>query len=184
MRKNLAFILVLLAADCVYAQTAADIQTQYGKSVDVYSVSEHIWMTPDYASDGQVCRMRFYPKRIGGNTNYGAHDLPFNELRDVLNALVRVETRGAKKESFGATATGGGAAWTTYDYENVSFTFVSFFPPRTYEGVILKKGEYVFPPSEPLATESNPSSHDFVETVSTRTEIVTVTWSGRQCTGQ
>jgi hypothetical protein len=186
MRKSLAIILILLAADCVYAQTATDIQTKYGKPIDVYAVSEHIWMTPEYASDGQVCRMRFYPKRISVNTNYGAHDLPFNELRDVLNALVTVETRGAKKESFGATATGGGAAWTTYDYENVTFTFVSFFPPRTYEGVVLKRGEYVFPRQESkrLPTESNPSSNDFVERFSTQTEIVTVTWNARKCGGQ
>lgn len=186
MKKILALIFVIVAADCAYAQTAADIQTRYGKSVDVYSVSEHIWMTPEYASDGQVCRMRFFPKRISTNTNYGAHDLPFNELRDVLNALVRVETRGAKKESFGATATGGGAAWTTYDYENVTFTFVSFFPPRTYEGAILKKGEYVFPQreSEPLSVNSDASNNDFVERFSTQTEIVTVTWKSRKCVGQ
>lgn len=186
MKRILALLFVLLAADFANAQTAADIQSKYGKSVEVYSVSEHIWMTPEYASDGQVCRMRFYPKRISVNTNYGAHDLPFNELRDVLNALVRVETRGAKKESFGATATGGGAAWTTYDYENVTFTFVSFFPPRTYEGVILKKGEYVFPPreSQPLSVDSNASNNDFVERFSTQTEIMTVTWKGRKCVGQ
>lgn len=186
MRKRVALVLVLLAGEYVYAQTAADIQAKYGKSVDVYSVSEHIWMTPEYSSDGQVCRMRFYPKRISGNTNYGTHDLPFNELRDVLNGLVPVETRGAKKESFGATATGGGAAWTTYNYENVTFDFVSFFPARSFEGVILKRGEYVFPPreSDPLPTESNPSSNDFVERFSTRAEIVTVIWNRRKCVGQ
>src|SRR5262245_56552801 len=123
MKKTVALVLVLLAGKYVNAQTAADIQTKYGKPVDVYSVSEHIWMTPEFASDGQVCRMRFYPKRISGNTNYGAHDLPFSELRGVLNKLVPVETRGAKKQLFGATATGGGAAWTTYDYQNVTFDF-------------------------------------------------------------
>ena len=186
MRKELAFILILLAADCVYAQTASDIQAKYGKPVDVYSVSEHIWMTPEYASDGQVCRMRIYPKRISGDTNYGTHDLPFSELRDVLNALVRVETRGAKKESFGSSATGGGSAWTTYDYENVTFTFVSFSPPRTYEGVILKRGEYVFPTREndSLTVDSKASSNDFVEKFSTQTEIVTVAWKGKKCVGQ
>lgn len=86
MKKLLALIFVLLAADRANAQTAADIQTKYGKSVDMYSVSEHTWMAPEYASDGQVCRMRFFPKRISANPNYGAHDLPFKELRNVLNA--------------------------------------------------------------------------------------------------
>lgn len=186
MRNIVALLLVLIASEAIYAQTAADIQSKYGKPVDVYSVSEHIWMTPQYASDGQVCSMRLYPKRISDNTNYGAHDLPFNELRDVLNALVRVETRGPKKESFGATATGGGAAWTTYDYENVTFTFVSFLPARSYDGVMLKRGEYVFPPLEnkSQSRESNPSSNDFVEWVSQQTEIVAVTWRRRNCTGQ
>ena len=102
-------------------------------------------MTPEYAPDGQVCRIRLYPKRISADTNYGWHDLPFNELRDVLNALVRVETRGAKKESFGATATGGNSAWTIYRYENVIFTLVSFFPTTSFDGVIFKKGSMPFP---------------------------------------
>ena len=186
MQKTVALIFVLLAGDYISAQTATDIQEKYGKPVAVYSVSEHIWMTPEYGSDGQVCSMRLYPKRISANTNYGGHDLPFNELRDVLNALVQVETRGAKKESFGATATGGGAAWTIYDYENVTFTFVSFFPTRSFDGVILKKGEYAFPTrdTEPLPTKTNPSSNDFVQWLSPHTEIVTVTWNGRKCTGQ
>lgn len=185
MKKTLALVLVLLAGKYAHAQTAADIRAKYGESVAVYSVSEHIWMTPEYAADGQVCRMRLYPKRISANTNYGAHNLPFNELRGVLNSLVPVETRGAKKQSFGATATGGGAAWTTYDYDNVSFNFVSFSAPRTFEGVILKRGEYVFPPREsrPLPTESKPSSNDFLERLSAQTEIVTVNWNGRNCVG-
>jgi len=183
MRKTIALLLVLLASQSIYAQTAGDIQAKYGSPLNVYAVGEHIWMTPEFASDGRVCRMRLYPKRISDNTNYGAHDLPFNELRDVLNSLVRVETRGSKKESFGATATGGGAAWTTYDYENVTFTFVSFSPSTRYDGVVLKRGEYVFPPpqTKPLPTNSKPSSNDFVEGVSTRTEMVTITWTARSC---
>lgn len=186
MKKSLAVVLVVLAVDCAAAQTAADIQTKYGKPVDVYPVSEHIWMTPEYSADGPVCRMRLYAKRIGANTNYGAHDLPFNELRDVLNALVPVETRGPKKQSFGATATGAGAAWTTYNYEKVTFEFVSFLSPMTYDGVILKRGEYAFPPreNESVAAKSDATSNDFVEWISPHTEIVTVSWNGRKCAGQ
>jgi len=145
MKNAVAIIFLLLTSDYIRAQTATDIQAKYGKPVAVYSVSENIWMTPEYAPDGQVCRIRLYPKRISADTNYGWHDLPFNELRDVLNALVRVETRGAKKEAFGATATGGGSAWTTYRYENVIFTLVSFFPTTSFDGVIFKKGSMPFP---------------------------------------
>ena len=46
------------------AQTSADLQGKYGKSLEVYSVSQSIWMTPEYSPDGQVCRMRLYPKRL------------------------------------------------------------------------------------------------------------------------
>jgi hypothetical protein len=192
MKKPVALIFVLLAASYIYAQTATDLQSQYGNPVAVYSVSEHIWMTPEYDSDVQVCRMRLYPKRISADTNYLGHDLPFNELRDVLNALVQVETRGAKREFFGTTATGGGSAWTTYGYENVSFTFMSFSPIASFDGTVLKKGEYTFPAldtfpaleTEPLPKESSPSSNDFVQWTSPRTEIVVVSWNGRKCTGQ
>ena len=182
----LALAIILLNVVSAFGQSRAEIDAKFGQPLNIYSVSEWIWMTPEYASNGQVCRMRFYPKRIDGNTNYGAHDLPFNELRDVLNALVQVETRGAKKESFGVTATGGGSAWTTYDYENVTFTFVSFFPSRTYDGTILKKGEYVFPlpEGEPRSVDSTASNNDFVESLSPQTEIVTVSWKDRKCVGQ
>ena len=58
-------------------QTAADIEMKYGKPVNSYSLSELVWMTPEYTGDGQVCRMRLYPKRVSGNTNYLSKELPF-----------------------------------------------------------------------------------------------------------
>ena len=182
----LAFLTVFCSSVSAQGQTAADIRAKYGNSIEVYSVGEHIWMTPEYASDGQVCRIRLYPKRVGENTSYGSHELPFSELRDVLNSLVPVSMRGTKKESFGATATGGGAAWTNYDYENVSLTFVSFFSSRTFDGSVLKKGEYVFPsqPKDSLRKNSNPSAEDFIDAASARTEIVTIRWVGRKCVTQ
>lgn len=189
MNKNLilvAILTVLCRSISTHAQTADDMRAKYGKSVEVYSVSEQIWMTPEYANDGQVCRMRLYPKRIGGNTNYGSRELPFTELRDVLNSLVPVGTRGTKKESFGATATGGGAAWTNYEYEKVAFTFVSFFSSGRFDGAVLRKGEYTFPslPKEPARKDSNASAEDFVDAASSRTEIVTIRWTERKCVSQ
>src|SRR6266852_5702037 len=66
MRICLLFSLYILALQVshVSAQTALDIERAYGKPVAVYSLSENIWMTPQYAADGQVCMMRLYPKRI------------------------------------------------------------------------------------------------------------------------
>src|SRR5690348_2911339 len=90
-----------------------------------------------------------------------------------------------KKSRFGSTATGGPAAWTTYAYENVSFTFVSFLHSRSFEGAVLKKGEYVFPtplgeyPSAP--PPSDPGKDDFLQSATAPTEIVTISWVGRKC---
>jgi len=47
MKRAGALIFVLLSSEYVYMQTAADIQAKYGKPVAAYSVSEHIWMTPN-----------------------------------------------------------------------------------------------------------------------------------------
>ena len=139
----------LMFAFCVtsvYAQTAAHIKRAYGKPVDVYSVSEHIWMTPEYAENGSVCSMRLYPKRINQGINYVCNScgLDFKELKVLLNQLVPPNTRGLQNESFGQTATGGPAAWTTYGYEKVTFTFDSPFGPIPYDSSTLRKGEFVF----------------------------------------
>jgi hypothetical protein len=80
--------LSILCFNSAIGQTVADVETEYGKPTPAYSVSEHIWMTPEYAFDGQVCRMRLYPKRISADTNYLSQKLPFEELREVLNELV------------------------------------------------------------------------------------------------
>ena len=94
-------------------------------------------MTADYAVDGQVCQMRLYPKRIAPDTNYLSKKLPFEELNAVLNRLVPSNDRGGEKESFGITATGGGALWTTYAYEKVTFVF-TFVQDRPDSGKGLK----------------------------------------------
>ncbi len=71
MRILLLFSLFVLAVHVspASAQTPSDIERAYCKPVAVYSVSENIWMTPEYA-DGQVCMMRLYPKRIGPSLRY------------------------------------------------------------------------------------------------------------------
>ena len=178
-------ISAFLLAFCVQPaspQTALDIEQAYGKSVQVYSISENIWMTPEYSSDGRACRMRLYRKRIGPNINYLSSALPFEELKTVLNRLVPPAARGLRNESFGQTATGGPAAWTTYGYENVTFTFVSPFGLSPYDGTVLRKGEFVFtvpPDFDYTPVSRDPTDDDFRR--STNTEIVTISWKDREC---
>jgi len=189
--KNFSLIALLLAllsyVNSVSAQTATDLGRRYGKALVAYSVSEHISMTPEFARDGRVCSMRLYPKRIDEKTNYVSSSisrLPFEELRDVLNQLVPPETRGSKKESFGQTATGGPAAWTTYPYELMTFTFIGPFGPLPYDSTVIRKGEFVFPadfsPSDvPIA--KNATVDDFEARILSDIQIVTIAWSDRRC---
>jgi hypothetical protein len=169
-------------------QTASDLVKKYGKPVTNFPVSENIWMTPEYAADGQVCRMSFHPKRVDGNTSYLGATLQFDELRDVLNSLFPPEVRGSKKKlNFGATATGGPAAWTTYPYERVMITFIASVG-KSAESSPLRKGEFKFsvPANLPAEKEesSAPSKDDFSAFQTLNTEIVTVQWSDRVCSGK
>src|SRR5712691_4191365 len=127
--KTAAVVLVLYCVSSALGQTASEIEKKYGQATNAYSVSEHIWMTPDYDQHGQICRMRLYPKRISHGINYLTQSFPFEELRDVLNALVPPDARGARQADFGLTDLGSPAAWTTYGYRNVTFVFIESFTP-------------------------------------------------------
>jgi hypothetical protein len=182
MRAKLAVIILSLCVTPSFGQTVSDIEMKYGKPIYAYSVSEHIWMTPEYSVDGQVCRMRLYPKRIAPETDYLSKQLYFEELKEVLNQLVPPRLRGAKKESFGLTGTGGGAAWTTYQYEKVTFvfTFSLRVDPRSWNEL----ESHTFPLDEYLSRQPKktpPSNDDFSASQGSKTEIVTVEWNDRRC---
>ena len=185
--KAILIALFLAYSTAVSGQTVRDIEKQYGQRQPVYSVSPNIWMTPEYAVDGQVCRMRLYPKRVDGNTDYVGAALQYDELRSLLNSLVPPNQRGMKsKINFGATATGGPASWTTYPYETVTFTFTSSFLSGKFENSSpLRRGEFTFPLSKrnPATTEETrtPSNDDFQPSESSMTEIVTIRWNNRKC---
>ena len=129
MGHKLVIALLLLSVSSAVAQTPLDLQKKYGKPIVSYVVSESILMTPEYTPDGQVCMMRLHPRHYAPNVNYVSASLPFRELTKVLNELVLLRTRGAKKKPFDMGATGGGVEWMTYAYENVEFSFVSSFRP-------------------------------------------------------
>jgi hypothetical protein len=123
-----------------------------------YPVSESILMTVEYTSEGQVCMMRLHPRHVAADVNYISPKLPFQELKTVLNQLVPVHTRGAKKEPFDTGATGGGTEWMSYAYENVRFSFVSPFCPAPDSWKTRK--EYVFT-IEPSEASARPKPRDF-----------------------
>lgn len=180
--KLLLAISLIVCGQAVSAQTSADLTARYGEPVLAYSVSERIWMTPEYAGDGQVCQLKFYPKRIGAaDTNFLSKSLPFQELVTVLNQVVPVNARGSKKGSFGVTATGGGAAWTTYPYEIVTFVFVASMRLNPSE----KSREYVFAeqqfPPDNASKVTTIIRDDFVDSQTSGAEVVTIRWNNRRC---
>lgn len=83
----------------IFGQTVRDIEKKYGQRENVYSISEHIWMTPSYGSDGQLYVIRLFPKRVNAEVNFIGPFLLYTEIRDVLNSLVPPENRGPKCKS-------------------------------------------------------------------------------------
>src|SRR5882724_2256064 len=96
MRTKLAVMILCASASASVGQQSTEIETKYGKPTSVYSVSDRIWMTPDYGNDGQLCRMRLFAKRIDGEGNYLAPTLPFEELKQTLGRLAPLKDRGKK----------------------------------------------------------------------------------------
>lgn len=180
-----AIVLILLSFSVMpsFGQTISEVERRYGKSISVYPISEHIWMTPDYAADGQVCRMRLYPRRLGPTTDYLISQLLFPELSEVLNQVVPPHLRGSKKDGFGQTGLGGGTAWTTYEYDNVSFTFI--FPYKLDHDVLEKAKDRVLigpdPEGLPTVKKTPPTLDDFARSENSQTEIVTIKWIHRPC---
>jgi hypothetical protein len=181
--KAIALIILGFVVLPAVGQTGPEVERRYGKSVSVYAVSDHIWMTPDYSTDGQICRMRLYPRRLGPETDYLISQLLFPELSEVLNELVPPHLRGSKKDGFGQTSLGGGTAWTTYEYDNVSFIFM--FSYKLDPDVLEKaKGKVLIGPDPeglPLPKKTPPSLHDFAGSQNSQTEIVTINWIHRPC---
>lgn len=146
-------------------------------------VTEHIWMTPDFAADGQVCQMRFYPKRVGRDTAYLGGRLNSAELKWILNHIVPPASRGNVKSPLGTGNIGGGAGQANYEYEKVTFTFP--FSYRIEPGA-LKEGELVMldldfplPDERPEPTPTPASESDFDGAMSS--EIVILRWNDRTC---
>lgn len=183
MKIKFAVLILLLSVPKGFGQTASEIESRFGQPLPIYSLTEHIWMTPDYTADGQVCQMRLFPKRVGPETDYLSSHLPFEELKSILNRLVPPASRGIKGESFGLTDTGGGIAWTSYPYEKASFVFA--FRMRLATGSLNQSEPVSFSAEEMRSyrkpVKAPPSDDDFDNSRTENLEIVTIKWTGRKC---
>ena len=184
--KLIAAILALYSASA-FGQTAAEIEARYGKPVGkAHSVSEHVWLEAEYGADGQVCRMRVYPKGIQPNSNREFITFPYDEVKNVLNQLVPLNTRGMKQGAFGFfSSLGGGVAWTTYPYEKVTFTFYFLFRidqevSREPKPVRIPALEF---PSDRELKDMLPSEDDFSPIKGLKGDLFKIEWKDRKCAG-
>ena len=166
-----------------FGQTRTEIEAKFGQPVNSYAVSERIRMSPEYASDGQVCRMTFYPRRFSSTTTYLINELSFEEFRSVIDAIVPVAKRGAQKEPFGNgvwnASTGG--RWASFVYERVTITYIASLQMNP----VLSLGEPVLLDNEGSKREEKPKllKEDFSLYRDSTAEIVTVQWTDRKCSG-
>jgi hypothetical protein len=197
MRCKLVVAMLILCANSAFGQTASDLEAKYGKPVNKdYSVSEHIWMTPKYTADGQVCQMLLYPKGIPANPNHELVSLPFEELKNTLNQLVPLPARGRKEERFlgDMDLLGGGIAKMDFPYEKVEFTFNLIFEhglmpvesipakPRKTRQIMETPPGYSPPETKP--EDLMPSENDFSPSQSFLRDDVKIEWKDRKCAGK
>jgi len=181
---KLAIVMTVFNVVSAFGQSRAEIEAKFGQPVNAYPVGERIWMSPEYALDGQVCRMIFYPRRFSSTTNYLTNQLPFDEFRSVIDAIVPVAIRGAQKEPFrnGLWNGGGGARWTNFIYERVTISYVAGFQVNPALGlgepVTLSDNEVSKRQEKP-----KPIKEDFSLYSDSTAEIVTVRWNDRKCHG-
>jgi hypothetical protein len=184
MNAKFLFVIFVLCVTRVTGQTAAEIEEAYGKPTLAYSVTNNIWMTPDFAADGQVCRMRFYPKRVIRGVPFLSGYLSHAEMKWILNQIAPPSSRGNLKPGFGIGTFGGGVAEAEYEYEKVTFSF-SHSANIRIDPEALKNSELVdldFPiPAGglPKPTPRPASESDFDE--SGKPEIAVVRWNDRTC---
>ena len=186
MRTSLLVILLAVFSTPVAAQTESEIEQKYGKPTLAYSVTEHIWMTPDYATNGRVCQMRFYSKRVDHGIATPNGNLDLQELKWILNHVVPPAARG-KRSRPGLTMTAGRMAITFYSYEKVDFSFgysidIQFKVegPESSQAVSFEPAgeapvvELPMPPAPPPSSEA-----DFDDVGNP--EIALLKWKDREC---
>ena len=178
---KLAIVIMVFNVVSAFGQTRAEIEAKFGQPVKAYPVGENVWMSPEYASNGQVCRMTFYPRHFSSTTTYLINELPFDEFRSVIDAIVPVTTRGAQKEPFGNGLWngGGGVRWTNFIYERVTISYVAGFRYNPALGM----GESVNLDDEVSKEKEKPKTtkEDFSLYNDSTAEIVTVQWNDRKC---
>ena len=101
-------ILIFLTVASADAQTIADFETKYGKSLQIYEVRPGVMATVKFDDNGQVCEMRVERYNATEKTIYLDTTFPEELLKELVNELAPAAKRGAKSERSGDTVFIGG----------------------------------------------------------------------------
>ncbi len=165
-RITLTFSMIVLFVIMSFGQNGDWIKEKFGQPVKVYSVSEHIWMTPEYTKDGQVCTMRLFSKHISSKTIDLTDQLDVTELRQVLNEIIPDTIN--KRGQFGFTSFAGRTFQHNVNYENVIIYFLA--PLRGKIKITKSKNR------QTMKSESEKQIY-----IPPTVEIVVIRWRNRTC---
>jgi hypothetical protein len=177
-----------LSSSFVSGQTAKEIEARYGQRENVYSIGEHLWMTPTYGADSRLCLMRLYPKLVSRDTNYPDAKLDLDEVLKFINQRFPVETRGVRNDSFGTSDLGGGVIWTRFNYDQVRFVFISTFRLEKlplHESVLRGEAIDLEIDKTSLAEfrrkEALKSDDDLMRKHALNPKVLEIYWANRKC---
>lgn len=158
-------LILSFSVSSMWAQTLSELEAKYSAPIKSYSVSENIWMSPEFTVDGHLCMARLYPKKIDATTNYLNSMLSLWEVKDVFDEIAPLAVRGKKKEDYGMWFIGN-VIFTGFGYENVRINFVSSLSSTSLSKVSAKKRHV-----EEIAEFPGVQS----------AQIVIITWLNRKC---
>lgn len=189
IRITILATILVLGYTGVQAQSSYDIETKYGKRVNVYSVSEQLWMSPSYDNQGQVCLLRVFPKTVSQTTNFLHPYLNLDETLSFIKEWFPSHTRGRRAYGSGLSDIGGGVAWTRFDFEHVRFAFISSIPRITKlpEKTDESDFDFDFPVDEAEMAEHRrqeemKTDDQLIRERVHNARVLEITWTNRKCT--
>ena len=106
--------------------------------------------------------------------------MPMWDLLSVFNEWAPLNTRGAKKEYFGNTQTSGSMAWTTFEYERLTFSMWIGFQ----FGSLADMKEKGVPLGGRTPAKITGSDDEFMAKNGVNPVIAYVMWNDRKCVGR
>jgi hypothetical protein len=126
MVKLIGLVLAVTLPMLVVKPDSAKFQKY--KAVETYEVRPGILMLPNYASDGQVCRIELEKRHYSNEAAFLDSKIPHEVMIQIINELVPPNERGPLTMNFGTeymSEYSGNSVTTFAEYKNVSIDIYS-----------------------------------------------------------